>query len=140
MKRSILISILVVLAACGGGGGGSGRTLNGDLTLFDINMVSDQVGGSCNGQGGFNDLREGASVVVKDSSGKIVATGVLGSGKRIGLNGSTTVSSECRFPISVAGVPTSDFYQVEVSHRGGQTYKRADLESAGFQVHLKIGS
>ncbi|MEY2422810.1 MAG: hypothetical protein QOI95_2877 [Acidimicrobiaceae bacterium] len=141
MKRIILIAATVLLAACGGGGGGGSatRTLTGDVTLYDLDMISDQVGGPCTGQGGFNDLRDGAPVVVKDGAGKIVATGQLGAGKRIGVNGATTVSTECRFPVTVSGIPASDFYQVEVSRRGAQTYSLADLETATWQVHLTIG-
>ncbi|WP_269810442.1 MULTISPECIES: hypothetical protein [Kineosporia] len=42
-------------------------------------------------------------------------------------------------PFTVADVPASDFYQVEVSHRGAVTFSQADLVKQAWSVELSLG-
>lgn len=72
-------------------------------------------GQACYGIGGYNDMREGAQVVVYDAAGAVLARGSLGPGK---YSGSLT-DAKCSLPFAVGGVAGGhDNYQVEVSHRG----------------------
>jgi hypothetical protein len=48
----------------------------------------------------------------------------------------TTV--QCIFPFSVK-VPDTDFYAIEISHRGGANYTRSDLAHMHWHVDLDIG-
>ncbi|MEV0616179.1 hypothetical protein AB0I81_22890 [Nonomuraea sp. NPDC050404] len=85
---------------------------------------------TCRGGGGFDDLREGAQVVVSDAAGKTIALGQLGAGSwKRGVG--------CIFLFTVADVPGGlDFYGVEVSHRGRVQYTAAQLAAP---VELSIG-
>jgi hypothetical protein len=90
------------------------------------------TGSSCSGSGGYSDIDTGSSVTVYDGSGAVVATGMLGSGR-------ASSSSTCEFAVTVPNVPAgSDFYQVEVSHRGKVTVEGRRLETDG--VSLTLGS
>lgn len=45
----------------------------------------------------------------------------------------------CRFPFTVMSVPASDFYLIEVAHRGGLTYSAAELKNREWAVELTLG-
>lgn len=81
--------------------------------------------------GGYDDIRDGADVTVKDGAGELLGTGVL--------TGGTATDVGVTFAFTVEGVPDSDFYQVEVSHRGALSYSRAELEDAGWVVEASLG-
>ena len=87
-------------------------------------------------QGGIllGDTAVGAApVVVKDGAGTVLATSVLQLGTKTG-------PGTCVFKFEVKGVPETEFYQVEVSHRGAMTYSKRDLESSGWTTSLSLGS
>ncbi|WP_215789706.1 hypothetical protein [Paractinoplanes bogorensis] len=104
-------------------------TVSGTMALHDDDLLS--YDGGCAGNGGYDDISDGASVTVTDAGGEIVG---LGS-----LTGSTMVSgTECDFSFTVTGVPAGKgFYGVEVSHRGSVKYAEADLASP---VGVTLGS
>ncbi|MCP2327604.1 hypothetical protein HDA40_006111 [Hamadaea flava] len=80
---------------------------------------------NCWGRGGYDDIREGTQVVVTDADGKTVAVGQLGKGEP------KAESTRCEFVFLIAAVPEgSQFYAVEVAHRGKVQYPRAELNSA----------
>lgn len=107
-------------------------TIAGDMkiSMFD-SYVTGRAGGSalyaaqnddCVGDGGFDDIREGAQVVVR-VDGETVAVGDLGPG-RIQMAG-----SDCKFLFEIEDVPGEhNFYSVEVSHRGELTYDREEVQ------------
>lgn len=136
-----LAAALLFTVGCGGGGGASHK-LSGDLTLEDVSMLGQwQVGDACHGLGGYSDITSGATITVKDAGSKIVGTGQLGDGRMVTFDprGQGT-SIGCRFAVNVDNVPDSGFYQVEVSHRGTQTYNKADLDKNNWTVHLQLGT
>lgn len=90
------------------------------------------VGDPCHADDGFDDIAEGAQVVVSDARGKTVGVGILQAG--------TFTGGKCQFPFTVDAVPSgSRFYGIHVgnSNRGTLQYTRAHLASG---VHLTIGS
>jgi hypothetical protein len=136
-KTWLAVAAVVVAVGVSGGAGivalahsaGSGdTTVSGHLTLVpgDGGLYSDpnynSSGRQCEGSGGYSDISEGASVTVTDATGKVVATGSLGVGRKDVLG--------CVFPFSVTGVPKSKFYGVEVSHRGIVTFRQLDAGTA----------
>lgn len=174
LPRKVLVvsAGLLVLAACGASSRATSKTtptnapfvtaptthsLTGSLALgsgvYPANFTVDdsihsRFGGDlCYGRAGYDDITEGAQVVVKDASGTIVATGSLGAGEAngtagdIGPNGQLVPSTAttCTFPITVGSVPDSSFYSVEVSHRGAQTYSRDQLVANGWTIALSLG-
>lgn len=111
-------------------------TVKGSLELQG--KVLHSGSGQCMGQGGYDDIAQGAPVTVYSGSGEVLATGQLGRGDDHGWtpNDDTERSNQCWFTFTVS-VPRSDFYQVEVSHRGKQAYSRSDVN--GGTVALTLG-
>ena len=72
---------------------------------------------------GYSDIAPGTTVTVKNQSETIIGTGSLGAAN------SDTSRSTCSFPFTVSGLPDATFYVVTISHRGDQTYQRADLDA-----------
>lgn len=106
-----------------------GRTISGSVILHG----NDPTGGpTCEGGRGFDDLRSGAPVTVKNESGKIIGLGSLDIG-------ATSASTTCEFPFEVDDVGNAKVYEIEVAHRGGVVFKRSDLEGNGWKVSLTIG-
>ncbi|MDQ7910789.1 hypothetical protein RB614_40490 [Phytohabitans sp. ZYX-F-186] len=103
--------------------------ITGDLLLKDVDSA---VGdGSCDGRGGYSDIRYGAQITVTGANGDIVAVGELGPG---------VVSSVgvCRFGFGVPGVPAGlGFYGVEVARRGAVKYAERDAASP---ISISLGN
>lgn len=106
-------------------------------TLLLNGRTSHDGSGGCVGSGGYSDITEGAPVTVYDSTGTVIATGQLGGGDDRGWTptADTERSNQCWFTFTVS-VPNADFYQVEVSHRGKQTYKRSQAQSGSIALTL----
>lgn len=106
-------------------------SLSGSLTL--ANGVPDLAGTACKGIGGFADIISGAAVTVYDAKGTVVGSDSLENGHVAG-SGSY---GPCTFAFTVAGVPDgSNFYQVEISHRGKLTVSEADAKAGLFTSSL----
>ena len=86
-----------------------------DLTKDGFTMR----GSHCTGDGGYSDIAAGAQVVVTDAAGATVAVGRLGEGSWVGAH--------CEFPFAVDVPSGSEFYGIEVSHRGVVQYPRRRL-------------
>lgn len=104
-------------------------TVAGSMTVTgDRPQVVTEDELTCTTGGGYDDIRQGAQVVVTDAAAKTIALGQLGPGSwKRGVG--------CIFLFSVADVPADgEFYGVEVSHRGrvqytaGQLVEPLDLE------------
>lgn len=99
------------------------------MTLTGDNVPSGDTSEDCTGYSGYDDITAGASVTVYDSTGAVVATGSLGTGK--------PDSAACVFPVRVSDVPGgSKFYQVEVGHRGKVTVSQAEAKAGEFAASL----
>lgn len=121
-----LLAVIVLLTS-----GGRSFTMNGSLTLLDGGSSAD-LGGECRGFRGYSDLGEGASVTVYDEKGAVIATGTLQAGVPGGAGEFT-----CQFPFTIEDVPGgSEFYQVEVSHRGKVTVSAEEAREEGAQLSL----
>jgi len=112
------------------------RTIHGSVTLTGTILRLDAT--SCVGRGGFDDIRAGAAVLVKDQAGVVIGSGSLDSGSVVA---SSVVPgfSNCVFAFSVGGVRDADFYQVMVSHRGGPTYSKSEMVLRDWTVEASLG-
>lgn len=133
----VLAVVAVVVAALVGGGlwlsvGHGKHTITGDLALIDSEGF-DNSGLGCAGTGGYDDISAGTTVTVSDGSGHVVGIGELGLGKEKSLLG------ECEFAFTVKDVPDEDFYDVEVSHRGGLKFSRQEMEDNDWYVAGSLG-
>jgi serine/threonine-protein kinase len=131
--KTLLISAvlgLIIIAACGGS---ALHTIRGEFTLTDDSLRYVTATRVCIGGGGYDDLQAGAQVRVKDASGTVIGTGSLKGGSSIG-------GRKCVFLFEVENLPQSDFYSIEVTHRGGISYSYEELEARDWKVSLTIGN
>lgn len=133
MRRLAFVTVLL-LAACAPAAP-AGHTITGTMTL-DAEGVDpgDTNTPGCRSKGGYEDIAEGAQVVVKDGAGSVLATTALGGGTQT----VTDPGADCVFEFSVA-VPDAEFYSIEVTHRGALTYSRVELEERGWTVSFSLG-
>lgn len=107
-----------------------GFTATGTLTLSSADGSGISGGTSCSGTAGYDDIREGTQVVIRDETGTTVGVGQLEAARSLG-------TTTCVFSFTVNGVEAgADFYEVEVSRRGGITFSQEELEQG---VGLTLG-
>lgn len=125
------------MAGCGGSGN---FTIRGTLDLGGQSTDAvlgdgDQRGATCRGQNGFDDIDAGTQLVIKDSSGKQVAIGTLGTG-HLAAGIDDPALATCRFKFTITGVPSGGkLYTVSIGSRGGYTFK----QSAASDLSLTLG-
>lgn len=101
--------------------------VKGTFTLFDDDpsyYYSSMGGGDndCYGDGGYDDIAQGAEVLVKNSAGEVLTTTSLGRGTGV-------PPYMCEFPIKFSVMDGEEGgYYLEVSHRGQQHYTAAQLK------------
>jgi hypothetical protein len=80
---------------------------------------SPATGSSCEGAGGYADIRTGSVVTVTNGGSRVIATGQIAQGKPTTVSfGSRTVPA-CVLRFEVTGVPNSAAYGITVGHDGG---------------------
>lgn len=98
--------------------------VSGSLILGSTDDPS-TADGSCSGNGGYSDIQEGASIVIRDSNSKKIALGRLHAGHP--ADGESRI---CEFPFLIKDVKSGDdIYSIEVSHRGEISFKPAESRS-----------
>ena len=80
-------------------------------------------------EAGYEDIRDGAQVVITDASSKTIAVGKLGPGKMRRPGGADASDRHCVFAFEVSAPRGHDFYGIEVSHRGRLQYTAAQLQA-----------
>lgn len=96
-------------------------TVHGTLAIADQSGYTASSAGGCAGANGYNDIGQGAAVVVSDAVGATVALGRLDEGHIAPEGG------RCVFAFSVPNVPAGKgFYGVEISHRGMLKFSEGD--------------
>lgn len=98
---------------------------------------------------GYDDIRQGAEVSVKDEKGTVIGTGVLGKRQTTNadpaedygdLTNEAYFDLDCEFPISVPDVPSDRaFYSLEVARRGEIRSSRQELEANGWKFDISLG-
>lgn len=144
----ILVLTTILIAGCGGGS--SSTTLTPSPTPETLTIVGDfklsgfggrvYDYGDCkkSAYGGYSDIGPGASVTVKDEAGAIIAIGKLEDGTAVeSFSGFGETHFACLYEFSIPDVAISDFYSIEVTHRGDVNFTRGDVESG--TVHLTLG-
>ncbi len=118
---------------------GEQPVLRGQVTFHPRErMFYGGLGDACEVTGQYDYIRAGAQVVVKDAAGTIIASDALEPG--ITVEGGLGLPRPCRFVFAVEGVPTSDFYTIEVgdgsTHALGLSYD--EIESQNWTVDLSV--
>lgn len=126
----LVVGVLILVAFFAGATPGwvVGHTLYG---TFELHGEYREVSTGCTGTDVYDDIREGAAVVVMDDAGKTIGTSSLGPGRARG--------GSCVFPFTVAGLPDANDYQVDVSRRGAVACSRWDLVTSSWEADLVLG-
>lgn len=111
-------------------------SVSGALSLSSSDFTWND-GGTCQGASGHDDVRLGASVVVTDSAGAVIAVGTLATAQAADFQNAGSPSfagdpdarpTRCELSFVILNVPSGKgFYGIEVSHRGSVKYAEADL-------------
>ena len=125
-----LLFLVLLLVACSPAPAASpspsGVSINGSFVLTSPSTVWSSK--DCFGFGGYDDIRSGAPVTVKDGKGTIVGVTSLV------LDASRSASGHCAYTFTLIA-SDADFYTIEVAHRGGVTFPKAEVG----QVSLTLG-
>lgn len=135
MKRIVAAILVVGLTACGASAlppEAAGQTIDGTFVLHA--QRGNFAPNGCTGDGGYADIASGMGLTLKDGEGTILATSRLERGE------TSDDRKECHFAFTFEDVPDADFYVVESSGRGEQTYSRAELKAADWTINLEIGN
>lgn len=111
------------------------HTVTGDMSLHSAQAFgSYSPNQSCTGLGGYDDMSEGAQVVVENESGVTLATTTLGAGTFDGV--------DCVFPFQLENVRPAKFYRVQAGResRGAVQYSYADMVRNHWAAHLSLGN
>lgn len=123
-----LIAAVVLLVTLTGGS--SSHTVTGHLILTD----ADTATSSCVGQGGYDDITQGAALTILDENGTVIGSGSIESGVN-------TNTDECSYAFSVSGVTdAAKFYHFKISHRDGPSVSHSEMQSNGWTEDLTLGS
>lgn len=130
--------LVVVVASVVGLVSGDSTRIAGSITLTSTSGADPNnlgIPGECRGYNAYGDIAEGATVTIKDAGGKVVATTKLEPGKPAsGESGPTP--RECTFRFIAEDVPDSEFYGVEVSHRGVVQFSKQQVRNGEVQMQL----
>lgn len=111
------------------------RTIYGRFTLIEDRALA--KGAPCEGPAPYDDLREGAPVIVRNEAGKEIGRGALEPGKASsGTFGGPT--HNCEFPFNVTDLPVTASYTISISHAEDQTVSATDLEDRGWNVEFGL--
>jgi hypothetical protein len=115
------------------------RIVVSDLPTFNLNgtfvLYSATTGprDDCRGERGYDDIRSGLTVTVRDGTSRVIATGSLGNGLRSQTGGF------CTFKFRISGIKQADFYSVEVGRRGQLTYSHSNMTANGWTITTELG-
>jgi hypothetical protein len=146
------IAVLILLAGCAA----QSKHLSGQVLFPSAPPGYD--GQPCAAPTGYDDIKAGLQVVVKNAAGEIVGSGTLQESTstakplneeqqrglqdpQVAAHLAGRVPISCSFPFEVEGIPKSDFYTVQVGNddRGSLTFKFDQLEQQDWKVVLTLG-
>jgi hypothetical protein len=149
---------LLLLAGCGNDSGGSATStapeihrIKGALTLrgtygkdfFDLDDPDpspvligrpddwNPKGNNCTGHGGYEDIKAGLQVTIRNEAGTVIGTGDFGGGTVLSFDA-------CEFHFAIPNVPKATFYQIEAGRRGTLRYSYAEMQSKNWKVAFAL--
>ena len=96
---------------------------------------TDNIGYCNNGGARYKDISATTQVEIRDGSGKLLATGVLGSAQVVYLGGPM---ANCIFN-PIIKFKKSDFYQVKIGNRYNASFSFTELVNQEWKIKLSIG-
>jgi hypothetical protein len=148
MKRLFAIPAIALLVTALAGCGSKPQTLSGNLVIpatYDSNVrwaaSRGELDRNCTGfdarlnwkDGALASLRQGSPIVVKNDSGKVIATSLLENG----VSKDLSPSGACVLPFTIAELPSSEFYTIEVENIKG-TFPMKTFQSKNWKVQIQV--
>lgn len=93
-----------------------------------------KIGDPCTMLGGYNDITQGAAVVIANGTGRTLATAPLSAGSVSADSGN---SAQCEFTFTADVPPGQGTYTVTISHRGTQVFTEAQIQEP---IQLALGN
>jgi PASTA domain len=107
--------------------------VQGEFILIDSNIR--KAFDTCFETGGYEDIEQNMPVTIRDGKENILATGNLGKGI---TPQDAFASVECKFEFSLDSVPKSDFYVIEIGHRGKLNYSFEEMQKRNWTVSFSL--
>ena len=129
VKVAAVIALLACGTACGKGPTNAAKPIEvaGTVTVVgSVDPIASDLT-NCSNSGGYDDINQGAQVVVKNSDGKQVGVGKLSQGVRSGDYG-------CQFSFRVGGVASDASYAVTVANRAPFAFNRSDAKALALTI------
>lgn len=129
-----LLATVLILASVAGiayylSSDGDDKTIAGSVVLTNGNLIY-RLGDYCEGMNGYRDLHRGSVVKVADDDGRIMAEGLLLTGRQ--------GDGDCTLAFTIPGVQPSNSYTLQVGDREPIQISRASLEDQNWRVVLTV--
>jgi TonB family protein len=111
-------------------------TISGSLELINLYGISGE-GNNCFGRSGYQDIRGGTQIIIKDGSGKVLAIGKISNGRSPAWQYFQHI---CRFTFKISNISRTNFYSIKIGRRGEIFYSYQDLVRQNWNVNLTLGS
>lgn len=135
LRRVSALSLLVfLLASCAKP---PVYSIKGSFQLVDENIGGEVTSNNCYGTGGFNDIRGGMPVTIRDEKSLIIAMGATSEGTHSAGKNSDV---QCVFEFKIERVPKTNFYTIEIGRRGQLNYSFEDMSTRNWEVSLRLVS
>ena len=126
--------------------------INGSMVVHDARL-SGIMGEPCHLQfTGYDDIRGGTPVVLRDETGAVIATSYLREGEYtwapavwqpegpfIFRDAGDPTWGSCIFRFTLPAVPESEFYEFEIGRRGRVVHSHAEMESFFWDILFSLG-
>jgi tetratricopeptide (TPR) repeat protein len=111
-------------------------TISGTIELINLYGIAGQ-NNNCFGTSGYQDIRGGTQIIIKDGSGKVLAIGKTSNGRRYAGQYSQHI---CRFTFKISNISRTNFYSIKIGRRGEIFYSYQDLAKQNWNVNLTLGA
>lgn len=128
MRMIAVLAVVISLALTGCIGGKHDLTVIVKLQCQD--GVSCEWGDDtqgCRGLGGYSDLHDGMRITVRNSEGKVLASGAM-----------EDFTGICSFRAELE-VADADYYEIEAGNRSPYVVSKSELESNDWSIRLTLG-
>jgi hypothetical protein len=142
MHRMLAVVVLaLVVVACGSSDDGKRpattttaqrQNLSGAVVIVDPDLTTEVGNGRCTGSAGYEPVSEGAEVVIRDESSRVVGNSLLEEGRPSG--------EACIFVFVVRDLPAAKFYSIAIADRGTVTYSYEEVAGNRWKVEMTIGA
>ena len=100
--------------------------MTGTLDLNDPDSATGTAGDLCSGTGGYDDIANGAEVVISDDTGHTLDITTLTAG--------SIVSSACDFKFESTIPAGKGFYGITVTHRGTVKFTETEMQNPALTL------